>query len=165
VSEAFVAIGSNLDAMTHLLAAARALKGRYPDARFSRCYRNRAVGFEGPDFINAVTAFSTDQPVPALLAALREIELACGRGLEQQRWGPRGMDLDLLLYDDRVEEGPGYRLPRPDLRLRAYMLGPLAELAPQHRYPPSGPTLEQLWQRFPRAEHPLEPVALDLNAV
>jgi 2-amino-4-hydroxy-6-hydroxymethyldihydropteridine diphosphokinase len=165
VSEAFVALGSNLDALTHLRSAARALKARYPDARFSRCYRNRAVGFEGPDFINAVTAFSTDEPVPALLAALRETERACGRGLEQRRWGPRGMDLDLLLYGDRVEEGPGYRLPRPDLRLRAYMLGPIAELAPQRRYPPSGPTLEELWRHFPQAEHLLEPVALDLNAV
>ena len=75
------------------------------------------------------------------------------------------MDLDLLLYGDVVGAGPGYTLPRRDLARRVYMLGPLAELAPDWRYPPSGPTIGQLWQQFPRAEHVLEALQLDLNAV
>jgi len=68
------------------------------------------------------------------------------------------------LYDDVVGSGPGYTLPRPDLVKRVYMLGPLAQLAPDHSYPPSGPTIAQLWQQFPRAQHTLRPLQLDLNA-
>jgi 2-amino-4-hydroxy-6-hydroxymethyldihydropteridine diphosphokinase len=70
------------------------------------------------------------------------------------------MDLDLLLYGDLVGEGPGYRLPRPDLLRRAYMLGPAAQLAPAMRHPVEGCTLGELWARFDRDAHPLTPVQL-----
>jgi 2-amino-4-hydroxy-6-hydroxymethyldihydropteridine diphosphokinase len=163
--QAFVAIGSNLDPAERMTQAARAIKQRFPDARFSRCYRNPAFGFEGPDFYNAVVGFTTTLPVEALLPSLHEIEAQCGRARANPNWEPRRMDLDLLLYGDVVGAGPGYTLPRRDLARRVYMLGPLAELAPDWLYPPSGPTIGQLWQQFPRAEHVLEPLQLDLNAV
>lgn len=162
--EAFVALGSNIDPEQHLARAARALRQRFADVRFSACYRNRAFGFEGPDFINAVAAFTTALPIAELLATLRAIESASGRGAADPKWGPRAIDLDLLLYGEQVAGGPGYTVPRPDLTRRVYMLGPLAELAPQRRLPPEGPTFAELWARYPRAEHPLERVAFDLNA-
>jgi 2-amino-4-hydroxy-6-hydroxymethyldihydropteridine diphosphokinase len=164
VVQAFVAIGSNLDPAARMLQAARAIKQRFPDARFSRCYRNPAFGFEGPDFYNAVVGFSTALPVEALLPSLHGIEALCGRARADPKWEPRKMDLDLLLYGDVVGAGPGYTLPRRDLARRVYMLGPLAELAPDRLYPPAGPTIGQLWEQFPRAEHVLEPLELDLNA-
>jgi 2-amino-4-hydroxy-6-hydroxymethyldihydropteridine diphosphokinase len=164
VVQAFVAIGSNLNPAARMQQAARALRQRFPDARFSRCYRNPAFGFEGPDFYNAVVEFSTTLPVEALLPALHEIEALCGRTRADPKWGGRKMDLDLLLYGDVVGSAPGYTLPRRDLTRRVYMLGPLAELAPQRIYPPCGPTIAELWQQFPRTGHPLEPLALDLNA-
>ncbi len=160
----FVALGSNIDPDARLLSAARQLKQQFPDARFSRSYRNRAVGFEGDDFINAVVGFSTTLAVPALLEALRAIEVACGRGRSDPKWGPRAMDLDLLLYGDQSGDGPGYSLPRRDLLRRAYMLGPLAELAPALRHPLTGQTLARHWADFAQREHPLVPIALDLNA-
>ena len=160
----FVALGSNIDPDARLRAAARLLKRQFADSRFSRSYRNRAVGFEGDDFINAVVSFSTDLPVPALLEALRAIEAACGRGREDPKWGPRAIDLDLLLYGDEVSEGPGYSLPRRDLLRRAYMLGPLAELAPALRHPQSGQSIGTHWAAFEQREHPLILTALDLNA-
>jgi 2-amino-4-hydroxy-6-hydroxymethyldihydropteridine diphosphokinase len=162
--QAFVAIGSNLDPALRLAQAARAIRQRFPDARFSRCYRNPAFGFEGPDFYNAVVGFTTTLPIEALLPALHEIEAQCGRARADPKWGPRKMDLDLLLYGDAVSSGPAYTVPRRDLTRRVYMLGPLAELAHELSYPPSGPTIGQLWQQFPRAGHVLEPLALDLNA-
>jgi 2-amino-4-hydroxy-6-hydroxymethyldihydropteridine diphosphokinase len=161
--QAFVAIGSNLDAAEHMLQAARELRLRFPDARFSRCYRNPAFGFEGPDFYNAVTGFRTELLIEELLPSLREIETRCGRARADPKWKPRKMDLDLLLYGDVVGSGSGYTLPRRDLARRAYMLGPLAELAPDWLYPPSGPTIGQLWQQFPRSEHVLTALELDLN--
>jgi 2-amino-4-hydroxy-6-hydroxymethyldihydropteridine diphosphokinase len=164
VVQAYVAIGSNLDPAARMLQAAGEIRLRFPDARFSRCYRNPAFGFEGPDFYNAVVGFATTLPVEALLPSLHQIEALCGRARGDPKWEPRKMDLDLLLYGDIVGSGAGYVLPRRDLARRVYMLGPLAELAPDCLYPPSGPTIAQLWEQFPRAEHVLEPVELDLNA-
>jgi 2-amino-4-hydroxy-6-hydroxymethyldihydropteridine diphosphokinase len=162
--QVFVAMGSNVDPSARMLQAAAAIKRRFGDARFSRCYRNAAFGFEGPDFLNAAAGFTSALPIESLLASLWEIELACGRGRDDPKWEPRAMDLDLLLYGDVVGTGRGYTLPRRDLSRRAYMLGPLAELAPDWLYPPSGPTIAQLWARFPQSGHLLSPLTLDLNA-
>jgi 2-amino-4-hydroxy-6-hydroxymethyldihydropteridine diphosphokinase len=164
MSQVFVALGSNVDPTTRMRQAARALKETFGDARFSRCYANPAYGFEGEAFINAVAGFHTSLTIAELLRALRGIEGRCGRGAADPKWGPRAMDLDLLLYDAVVGSGPGYTLPRPDLLKRVYMLGPLAQLAPDYLYPPAGPTIAQLWEQFPRAQHTLLPVELDLNA-
>ncbi|HWW21156.1 MAG TPA: 2-amino-4-hydroxy-6-hydroxymethyldihydropteridine diphosphokinase, partial [Steroidobacteraceae bacterium] len=92
------------------------------------------------------------------------IEARCGRTPAAPKWAPRAMDLDLLLYGELIGRGPGYTLPRPDLLKRAYMLGPLAQLAPDLRYPPSGATIGQLWAQFPQAEGALTALELDLNA-
>ena len=164
-NEAFVALGSNIDPEQHLTRAARALRQRFSDVRFSACYRNRAFGFEGADFLNAVAGFTAALAVTELLATLRTIETESGRGAADPKWGPRAIDLDLLLYGEQVGSGPGYTLPRPDLTRRVYMLGPLAELAPERRLPPAGPTFAELWSRYPQAENPLERVEFDLNAL
>jgi 2-amino-4-hydroxy-6-hydroxymethyldihydropteridine diphosphokinase len=164
MSRAFVALGSSIEPAARMAAAARALKARFADARFSTCYRNAPFGFEGPDFINAVVEFSTALPVPALLAVLHEIEAQCGRGRDDPKWAPRAMDLDLLLYDDLVASAPGFTLPRPDLLERVYMLGPLAELASQRCHPVTGQRFGQLWAAFPRAADAMTPTPPDLNA-
>jgi 2-amino-4-hydroxy-6-hydroxymethyldihydropteridine diphosphokinase len=164
MSRVFVALGSNIDPVTRLLQAARLLRAQFPDVRFSSCFRNRAVGFEGDDFINAVAGFSSTLPVTALLAELHAIEERCGRGRGAPKWEPREMDLDLLLYGDQVGEGPGYTLPRRDLLKRPYMLGPLAQLAPEVRHPLTGQSIAALWAAFPQTEHAMTPTAPDLNA-
>jgi len=164
VCRVFVALGSNIDPEIRLLQAARLMKQQFRDVRFSSCYRNRAVGFDGEDFINAVAGFSSSLPVATLLSALHAIEERCGRGRGAPKWEPREMDLDLLLYGDQVGEGPGYTLPRRDLLKRPYMLGPLAELAPDVRHPVSGQSVAELWAAFPQAEHVMTPTAPDLNA-
>jgi 2-amino-4-hydroxy-6-hydroxymethyldihydropteridine diphosphokinase len=161
---AYVAMGSNIEPERRMRQAARALKQRFAHARFSSCYRNRAYGFKGPDFHNAVVELETALPIEALLRTLREIETECGRGAADPKWEPRAMDLDLLLYGERVESGPGYTVPRADLRRRVYMLGPLAELAPELPYPPAGPSIAALWQAFVRDADALELLPLDLNA-
>jgi 2-amino-4-hydroxy-6-hydroxymethyldihydropteridine diphosphokinase len=71
------------------------------------------------------------------------------------------MDLDVLLYGDQVSHEPGLTLPRPDLVRRAYMLGPMAELAPQLRHPTLGLTMLELWDRFDREAHPMQEIDLD----
>ncbi len=169
MSEVFVAIGSNVDPEKHLRCAARALRERFHDVRFSACYRNPAFGFEGADFLNAVAGFDTTLPVEALLQELRAIETRCGRTPADPKWGPRAIDLDLLLFGQLAGQGQGYTLPRPDLSRRAYMLGPLAELAPRFYCPPAGPTVGELWEKLRAADaaaaEGLRRLGLDLNAI
>jgi 2-amino-4-hydroxy-6-hydroxymethyldihydropteridine diphosphokinase len=164
VTEAFVALGSNIEPEAHLRQAARLLRERFAGTRFSACYRNPAFGFAGADFVNAVAGFDTALPVGQLITALRATETQCGRGPADPRWGPRAIDLDLLLYGQLVGSGQGYTLPRPDLTRRAYMLGPLAQLAPQLRYPPDGPSVAELWSCFPQAPAGLSRIELDLDS-
>jgi 2-amino-4-hydroxy-6-hydroxymethyldihydropteridine diphosphokinase len=156
VPEVFVAAGSNVAPCEHMTLATREIKRAFPDVRFSPWYRNQAAGFKGADFINLVAAFSTGISVDALLVTLREIEALCGRGRDAPRWAPRSMDLDVLLYGELVCERPSLVLPRPDLLLRAYMLGPLADLAPDLVHPTAGVTIGELWRCFDQAAHPLE---------
>ncbi|HXW74144.1 MAG TPA: 2-amino-4-hydroxy-6-hydroxymethyldihydropteridine diphosphokinase [Steroidobacteraceae bacterium] len=154
----YVAAGSNVAPERNLERALAELERAFPGARFSPWYRNRAVGFAGDDFINLVAGFDTTLPVHTVLARLHAIEGRCGRPREAPRWAPRTMDLDVLLYGDLVCDEPGLKLPRPDLLKRAYMLGPLAQLAPEVVHPTARVTIGELWQRFDRAAHPLEQV-------
>ena len=154
----YVAAGSNIEPERHLTRAVAELEREFPGATFSRWYRNRAVGFAGDDFINLVAGFETELPVRALIERLHAIEGLCGRARTAPRWAPRPMDLDVLLYGDLICERSDLRLPRPDLLRRAYLLGPLAELAPTVVHPTAHATIGELWRRFDRAAHPLEPL-------
>ena len=151
----FVAAGSNVEPERHMRQAVAELEREFQGVRFSSWYRNRAHGFEGDDFINLVAGFTTQLPIKDVLERLHAIERSCGRGRDAPRWAPRSMDLDVLLYGDLRCEQPELKLPRPDLLKRAYMLGPLAELAPEVRHPTEGMTIGELWQRFDREAHPL----------
>jgi 2-amino-4-hydroxy-6-hydroxymethyldihydropteridine diphosphokinase len=153
--QVYIAAGSNVEPERHLAMAVAQLERQFPGVRFSSWYRNRAVGFEGEDFINLVAGFATALPVAQVLSLLHEIEAICGRPREAPRWAPRSMDLDVLLYGDLVCQEPRLILPRPDLLKRAYMLGPLAELAPDLLHPTQRQTIGELWGRFDQAAHPM----------
>jgi len=155
VPEVYVAAGSNVAPERNLARAVAELGREFPGVRFSPWYRNRAVGFQGDDFINLVAGFPTALPPAELLARLHAIEALCGRAREAPRWAPRPMDLDVLLYGDLICDEPGLRLPRPDLLKRAYMLGPLADLASEVLHPTAHLTIGELWRRFDQASHPL----------
>ena len=156
--QVYIAAGSNIEPERHLAMAVAELERQFPGVRFSPWYRNRAVGFEGEDFINFVAGFPTGLPVAEVLKRLHAIEELCGRPREAPRWAPRSMDLDVLLYDDLICQEPHLTLPRPDLLKRAYMLGPLAQLAPGLIHPTEKQTIGELWSRFDRTAHPLVPV-------
>jgi len=164
MSEVYVAAGSNVDPERHLRIAAKEIARVFPGARFSGAYRNAAVGFEGEDFINFVVGFSTELPVEAVVAELQRIEGLCGRTRDAPKWAPRSMDLDILVFGDRVCDLPGLVLPRPDLLKRPYMLGPMAELAPDFLHPTRLSTMAQLWENFDRAAHSLVRVEIGLDS-
>ncbi len=162
MTQVYVAAGSNVDPERNLEQACREIARIWPDARFSKAYRNSAVGFEGPDFINLVVGFSTVLDIETVIARLRELEIACGRPRNSPKWASRTMDLDVLLFGERVEKTADYTLPRPDLLKRPYMLGPLAELAPHVVHPTAHQTIGELWREFEGAGHAMTAVPLAL---
>lgn len=155
MTRVLVAAGSNVEPHANLRRALDALARHYPGLVRSTAYRNRAVGFEGDDFVNLVIGFDTDDDLQAVIGHLHEAEALCGRARHAPKWAPRSMDLDILLFGDRVCDEPGLVLPRPDLVRRAYMLGPAAEIAPDRVHPTLGVTLADLWRNFAQHEHPL----------
>ncbi len=160
----FVAAGSNVEPERHLEHACAEIAHTWNDARFSRAYRNVAVGFDGPEFINLVCGFTAAQPLDSVIARLRAIETQCGRPRFAPKWASRTMDLDVLLYGDLVAQTADYTLPRPDLLKRPYMLGPLAELAPGLVHPTAARTIGELWRGFDGGVHAMSPVELRLPA-
>jgi 2-amino-4-hydroxy-6-hydroxymethyldihydropteridine diphosphokinase len=165
MSRVYVAIGGNIEPERRFVLAARALRRSFPGIVFSACYRNPAFGFKGADFLNAVAGFDTETSVDQVLAVLHAIELQCGRRRDDPKWAPRAMDIDLLLHDATVAETADYRLPRPDLLQRSYMLAPLAQIAPELRHPLTGRSMADHWRELAREPHQLEPLSLDLNAL
>lgn len=138
---ALLSLGSNVAPERYLALAAAALRARFPDVRFSPVYRTAAVGFDGPDFLNAGAVLDSDLDPIALDAWLHALEDAHGRDRSGPRFGSRTLDIDLVLYDDVVMQGPGnLRLPRPDLR-HAFVWQPLVDIAPGFVEPVSGCTL------------------------
>src|SRR5690349_16608986 len=100
MTNVYVAAGSNIEPERNLARACQEVARTFRDTVFSRAYRNRAVGFEGPDFINMVLGFRTDDPIGSVLARLRDIEVLCGRPRNSPKWASRAMDLDVLMFGD-----------------------------------------------------------------
>ncbi|MBA3930035.1 2-amino-4-hydroxy-6-hydroxymethyldihydropteridine diphosphokinase [Pseudoxanthomonas japonensis] len=141
--QACVGLGANLgDAADTLREAIEALGRRESVVmrQVSRLYRTPAWGREDqPDFINAVVLIDTTLSAHALLALLLSVEADFGRHrIDGERWGPRTLDLDLLLYGDAVIDEPGLRVPHPHLHERAFALVPLLDVLPDARIPGYG---------------------------
>ncbi len=144
---AWVGIGANLgDAHANVLDALERLTWT-PGVRLLRAsslYRTAPIDSSGDDYINAVAEVDTSLSARALLAALHGIEQAHGRE-RPYRNAPRTLDLDLLLYDDEViDEAPALIVPHPRMHARAFVLAPLAELAPALLIPGHGRVAELL---------------------
>jgi len=140
---AFVGLGANLGEAARTVREALQELDALPDTRLlraSRLYRTRAWGVEAqPDFINAVAMLETALSARGLLDALLALERAHGRDRAREtRWGPRTLDLDLLVHGDARIDEPGLRVPHPHLHERAFVLLPLADIAPDTVVPGAG---------------------------
>lgn len=141
MNTAYVALGANLGDPAATVLAAFAALANLPESRVthgSSLYRTAPVGLTNqPEFVNAVAELETTLAPEALLAALFDIEERFGR-IRAEKNGPRTLDLDLLLYNDQFVDLPRLTLPHPRLHLRAFVLQPLAEIAPQLAIPGRG---------------------------
>src|SRR5262245_44750002 len=158
--EVYIAAGSNVEPEKNLARALDELEQAFGNLAVSPAYRNPAVGFAGADFINLVVGLHADESAAQVKQTLERIEALCGRPRHAPKWGPRTMDLDILMYDQVVSDEPGLILPRPDLLRRAFMLKPLADLAPGLHHPTEQRTIGELWADFPRSPGPLVAVTI-----
>lgn len=165
---ACLSLGSNVQPEHHLAVANAALRARFSRVCMSRVYRTPAVGFEGPAFLNAAAVIETDLDVHALDAWLHALEDAHGRDRSGPRYGNRTLDIDIVLFDALVLDGSAppasgrsraLVLPRPELR-HAFVLRPLAEIAPSMHDPVTGRTLSALWADSPERDVPMTAVAI-----
>ena len=149
MAKAYLSLGSNQDAERHLAQALDELRQRFGAIIVSQFYRTAAIGFAGPDFVNGAVILDTELEPIALDAWLHALEDAHGRQRDQPRFSSRPLDLDIVFFDDRVLTGPGHlQIPRPELQ-HAFVLRPLAEIAPDFRDPLSQRTLAELWAAHP----------------
>ncbi len=139
---AYIGLGSNLNGPVGQVEAAFGLLGELPDSRLiarSSLYRAAPFGgIEQPDFVNAVAALETQLDARSLLEQLQHIEHSRGRERGGERWGPRVIDLDLLVYDDEVIDEPDLIVPHPGIAERNFVLLPLREIASELEIPGLG---------------------------
>ncbi|MDN5782371.1 MAG: 2-amino-4-hydroxy-6-hydroxymethyldihydropteridine diphosphokinase [Luteimonas sp.] len=158
MARACLSLGSNIEPEANLRSAIAALRARFGHVSVAQVYRTHAVGFDGGDFLNAAAVVDTEIEPEALDAWLHALEDAHGRDRSGPRFGDRTLDIDLVLYGERIVEGPGHlRVPRDELR-HAFVLRPLAEIAPEMVEPRSGRTLAQLWAASPERGVAMEAV-------
>ena len=147
---AYIGLGSNLEAPLEQVARAFEELAEIPQTQLlarSSIYSSLPVGPAQPDFINAVALLDTQLPPIALLDALQAIEQAHQR-VRIQHWGPRTLDLDLLLYGDQVIDLERLKVPHPYLTQRSFVLYPLADITP-NLHLPDGTPLADLLNRCP----------------
>ena len=145
MGRAYLSLGSNIEPAQHLRSAIAALRERFGAVQLSPVYRTPAVGFDGADFLNAAAIIDSDLDPQALNDWLHALEDAHGRDRSGPRFGPRPLDIDIVFYDDLVLDGPGHlQIPRDELK-HAFVLKPLADLAPGYVHPRIGRSLAALW--------------------
>lgn len=152
----YISVGSNEERAVKIRAARQALAEAYGDLVVSTVYESEAVGFNGPAFYNLVIAAQTDESPADVDQRLKAIEQNNGRIRNCPKFSNRKLDLDLLLYDDLIQaEGP--KLPRPEITENAFVLWPLAEVAPTGVHPLTQQSYQELWQNYNKGQQ-LKPI-------
>ncbi len=164
MTRVYVSFGSNVDRERHLRDGLRDLRDVFGAVELSPVYESAAVGFAGEPFLNFVAAFETAADVDAVDAVLSRIEEAHGRVRGEERFAPRTLDIDLLLYGDSVVRRPGLSVPRDEILRYAFVLRPLADLAGDELHPVLRRSYRELWGAFDDPAQTLTPVAMPWDA-
>ncbi len=152
MAKAYLSLGSNEQPEHYLQLAVNALRETFGDIILSDWVHTKAVGFDGPDFINGAAIIETDWDVYQLNDWLHALEDANGRRRDVPRFSSRTLDIDIIFFDDLILKGPSnLQIPRPELK-HAFVLGPLAQIAPDYVNPETGQTLAETIKIYVLAE-------------
>ena len=150
MARVYISIGSNIDRERYITAALDALAGWFDEPLISSVYESESVGFDGSPFYNLVVGVDTDLSVAELSARFKQLEADNGRRRDVPKFSPRTLDLDILTYDHEVGRVHGVELPRGEILKNAFVLLPLAEIAPNAVHPVCGEHYQALWKAYDR---------------
>lgn len=153
MTRVFLGIGSNIEPQMHIAQGLTLLRERFTLVKESPWYRSPAQGFAGPDFINLVVEMEYAGRLAELRTELKHLERECGRPEHTQKYSSRTLDVDILLFGEACGLFDGVKLPRVDVRERAYVLRPLLDIAPDLRDLHTGEPLQARWPAL--ADQPL----------
>jgi 2-amino-4-hydroxy-6-hydroxymethyldihydropteridine diphosphokinase len=155
MARVYLSLGSNQEPQRYLPAAIASLRERFGAITVSPAYRSRSVGFDGADFVNLAVGLDTDLSPEALNDWLHALEDSHGRRRDLPRYSDRTLDIDIVFYDTLVLDGTNHlQIPRKELQ-HAFVLRPIADIAPAFRHPQSGLSMAELWAAFPAEHEPL----------
>jgi 2-amino-4-hydroxy-6-hydroxymethyldihydropteridine diphosphokinase len=147
----FISIGSNIDKEIHIPSSLNALKKQFGKLVISSLYVTEAVGFDGDDFHNLIVQFDSILKAKAVAKTLRQIELDHGRTRDSRKYAARTLDLDLILFGDLIISDGRLQIPRDEIEHYAFVLEPLAEIAPDFLHPISHKSYLQLWDEYDKS--------------
>lgn len=155
MTRVYLSLGSNINRAANIRSGLDALATRFPGMALSPIYESEAVGFDGEPFFNLVARIDTELAVGALADLLRDIEAAHGRVRGEKKFASRTLDIDILTYGDAVGTIEGVELPRDEILRHAFVLKPLADLAPDEPHPQNGRSYGEIWRDFDKGDQVL----------
>lgn len=161
MTRVYLGLGSNIERERYLGAGLDALEALYGPLLLSPVYDCEAIGFAGQPFLNMVVGIDTTASVAELARELRRIETEHGRLPDAARYSPRQLDIDLLTWGDACGVVDGVLLPRPEILRNAFVLRPLADLAPEDLHPEAGRSYRDLWEAFDQGSQLVSRVAFE----
>jgi len=162
MASVYISIGSNIEPLSHIRAGIADLQDYFGLLTLSSVYESEAVGFTGNNFYNLVANFNTHQEIQAVADLLRQIEQKNGRQRTTNKFSARTLDLDILLYDQLILTNEKLSIPRDEIFKYAFVLFPLAEIAPTLTHPVTGQTYAEIAQQFDSTKQPLWRVNCEL---
>lgn len=152
MTRGYISIGSNINKDEHVPASLLALEQLFGELTISSIYESEPVGFTGDVFYNLVVGFDSDLEVKVVAKQLRQIELDNGRTRDSRKFAARTLDLDLILYGDLIINDGRLQIPRDEIEHYAFVLEPLAEIAPDLKHPITQVSYAELWQQFDKSD-------------
>lgn len=148
----FISIGSNINREHNINSALEVLQCKFGNLTYSSVYESDSVGFSGDAFLNLVISFYSDHDPVHIAMQLKNIETDHQRVRTKEKFSPRTLDLDLLLYDQEIISTETLSIPHDDILNYAFVLEPLAEMAPDRHHPVKNICYQQLWQEFDKSK-------------
>lgn len=160
----YISLGSNINKAHHVRQGIAAMREFIDDFSVSDVFESESVGFDGSNFYNLVCGGNTQLSVDEVCTRLRQIEVDNGRDRSAKKFSSRTLDLDLLVYDDLVVEQPA-QLPRNEIDKNAFVLWPLAQIAPEFIHPVLNLSFLSLWDNYDKSQQSLWAVEFDWQGI